>query len=241
MAGCFKYKCFLCRFPVKFCFFGLSFSDVLAAADSWLKLLRTLHKKKKEKRDLGEIGAPKKKKAWSAARTFGDFLQHALTRGRYKYPYKYILLWIISGFFALFELPRVRAEQGRAGAVPTRKQSHPLPPPCDQLALECFVIKTLWTSFCIQFLIPAGRICGFSVDFPWIFLWNWRIGTKDTAACAWLTGQAALEVFSCWGFYDLHREMGVGRGFNFFFFFFFPKVFRAIKWNFPSDLKKEIN
>lgn len=89
MAGCFKYKCFLCRFPVKFCFFGLSFSDILAAADSWLKLLRTLYKKKK--RDLGEIGAPEKK-AWSAARTFGDFLQHALTRGRYKYPYKYILL-----------------------------------------------------------------------------------------------------------------------------------------------------
>lgn len=63
MAGCFEYKCFLHRFPVKLfwgLFFGgggLNFSDILAAADSWLKLLRTLHTQKK--RDLGEIGAPK--------------------------------------------------------------------------------------------------------------------------------------------------------------------------------------
>lgn len=44
-------------------------------------------------------------------------------------------------FFALFELPRVRTEQGRA--VPAES-----PPPLlvvirVQLALECFVIKTL--------------------------------------------------------------------------------------------------
>lgn len=49
MAGCLKYKRLLCIHP--FCkvfffffFFLFSFSDILAADDYWVKLLRTLQK-----------------------------------------------------------------------------------------------------------------------------------------------------------------------------------------------------
>jgi len=45
MAGCLKYKCLLCiHLFCKIVFFLFSFSDILAADDYWVKLLRTLQK-----------------------------------------------------------------------------------------------------------------------------------------------------------------------------------------------------
>lgn len=146
---------------------------------------------------------------------------------------KYIIMNNFRVFSALFELPRVRTEQGRATPLP------PLPLlVVIQLALECFVIKTLWTSSCIQFLIPAGPLGGgFPVDFPW----SW-IGTKDIPRRSRFL---LLRFLS-----SAQGERAVGRGgliLSFCFVFSFPpnkKVFRAIKaseGNFPSGLKKEIN
>lgn len=217
----------------------------LAAADSWLKLLRTLYtqnnnNKKKEIWGRLVLQEEIKNKAWSAARTFWGLSATCLWLGGdiniYIYK-KYILLWIISGgvlFFLLCLNCHERARSRGRNTEPPARKAKPSPL-LIQLTLDCFVLKTLWVN--ILLLHPSSQQGpfggGFSVELlffspPWNF---GGFGTKDIPPWGLLARQLSEAFFSCWGFYDLHRERerrvwggGLSPFYFYFYFFFLPKI-----------------